>query len=147
MGRRILTDAQRGWGVNRISKHFGASGTKISAGAINWQCLVHGADTTRRLRGKHTQASSTFQRGNHVVRPYSREDDALLLALEKQGLTYCAIARRMGRKPNSIRGRLLTLARRDARTEDARRLIAVERSRKKVLLDGNKHCAVAEVRQ
>lgn len=127
-GKRILSDAQidemcglreKGWGVERIAEYFTANGTAISAAAINWQCMVHGADAPKRLRGKHAQAAAPYQRGAHVVRPYSPEDDALLRVLDMQGFKVSVIARRMGRKQNSICGRLLTLARKDARAEEA----------------------------
>jgi len=127
-GRRILSDAQleemcslreRGWGVDRIAAYFTERGTSISGNAINWQCMRLGADTLPKFRGKHSQPEEPYRRGGHIVRPYTPEDDALLTALDIQGTRICVIARRMGRAPNSIRGRLLTLARREARREDA----------------------------
>lgn len=126
-GKRILSDAQieemcalreRGWGIDRIAQHFTQQGTKVSASSINWQCLVHGADTVAKFRGKHTQPTEPYQRGAHVVRPFTKEDDALLRVLDLQGFKISVIARRMGRQPNSVRGRLLTLSRMDARAED-----------------------------
>lgn len=128
MGSRILSDAQieemcelreKGWGIDRIAAHFTAHGTKISGNAINWQCMLNGADVPIHLRGKHTQASAPFRRGDHIIRPYTKDDDALLRVLDMQGFKVATIARRMGRKHNSIRGRLLTLARMDARAEEA----------------------------
>ena len=44
-------------------------------------------------------------------------DAAELLTLEAQGINIAEIARRISRKPNSVKGRLMTLARRDARAE------------------------------
>ncbi|WP_339543485.1 hypothetical protein, partial [Pseudomonas sp. JAI120] len=58
-----------------------------------------------------------YNRGGHIVRPFSAADDALLLTLEAQGINIAEIARRISRKPNSVKGRLMTLARRDARAE------------------------------
>lgn len=126
-GKRILSDAQidemcelreKGWGIDRIAAYFTAQGTPISGKAINWQCMKNGADAPPRLRGRHTQPTAPYRRGNHIVRPYSSEDDALLRVLDQQGFSVAVISRRMGRKPNSIRGRLITLARMDARAED-----------------------------
>lgn len=127
MSGRILSDNQilemcrlreKGWGTVRIAQHFTAKGTKVSPGSIQWQCLVHGADAPPRLRGKHTQPAAPYQRGKHIVRPYTADDDALLRALDCQGISMSVMARRIGRRPNSIRGRLATLARMEARAED-----------------------------
>ncbi len=126
-GARILNDAQldemctlreRGWGLDRIAAHFTEAGTAISPQAINWQCMRLGADVPPRLRGTHSQAESPYLRGKHPVRPFTGEEDALLRVLEMQGFRISEIARRMGRKPNSIKGRLYTLARQDARQEE-----------------------------
>lgn len=127
-GRRRLSDAQidemaslreRGWGVANIARHFTEAGTPISAGAIGWQCLRVGADAPPRLRGKSSQPSSPFVRGKHLVRPYSSEEDARLREFDRQGVTVAEMGRRLDRKENSIRGRLLTLTRRDTRAEEA----------------------------
>lgn len=126
-GKRILSEAQveemaalreRGKSAGQIAEYFAKQGVKVSEGAIHWQCLRVGADAPMRLRGKSTQPSAPYQRGNHIVRPFTAEDDALLRVLDMQGFKLSVIARRMGRGPNSIRGRLLTLARLDAREED-----------------------------
>lgn len=126
-GKRILSDAQieemcalreRGWGIDRIAQHFTEQGTKVSASSINWQCLKHGADTLIKFRGKHRQAPANYRRGDHIVRPFTKDEDALLRELELKGFRIYVIAERLGRKPNSIRGRLLTLARIEARAED-----------------------------
>lgn len=57
-------------------------------------------------------------RGNHLVRPFTPDEDARLLELDHQGLTPTEIGRAMGRKQNSIRGRMLTLGRQASRAED-----------------------------
>jgi hypothetical protein len=53
------------------------------------------------------------------VRRFTAEEDALLLQMEANGARYCEMCRALGRRHNSIIGRLATLARRDARAEDA----------------------------
>ena len=58
-------------------------------------------------------------RNGFAVRHFTPEEDDRLLALEAEGKTYTEIGRLMNRKPNSIRGRLMTLARREARAEAA----------------------------
>jgi DNA-binding CsgD family transcriptional regulator len=127
-GRRILTDAQidemcalreRGRSARQIARHFADAGVTISASAIDWQCLSHGADAPRQLQGPCTQAVAPYRRGASVVQPYTPAEDARLRHLRGLGLRISEISRRMGRKPNSVRARLLTLARRDARAEEA----------------------------
>lgn len=126
--KRILSDAQidemielreRGWSATRIAAHFTEQGTPISAGSIGWQCLRVGADAPPRLQGANTQATKPYLRNGRVVKPFSPEDDTLLKVLDMQGFNISVIARRMNRGANSIRGRLYTLARRDARAEQA----------------------------
>ena len=127
-GKRILSDAQldemaalreKGWGIDRIAAHFSDQGTKISAATINWQCMRVGADAPLRLRGRHTQAARPYGRASGTVRPFSPQEDAELVRLDQSGIRVAEICRRMGRRSSSIRGRLLTLARIDARREEA----------------------------
>lgn len=61
----------------------------------------------------------SYWRNGHLVRAFTPEDDALLLSLESQGLGFTAIGKRMGRKPNTIRARLTSLANQAALTEEA----------------------------
>lgn len=127
-GRRILSDAQidemadlreRGWSCQRIADHFTKNGTPISVGSVSWQCLRVGADAPPKRRGKLTQPIGTYERNGRVVRPFSADDDALLRVLDMQGFKVGVMAKRLDRRENSIRGRLYTLARRDARAEEA----------------------------
>ena len=122
---RRLSDAQidematlreRGWGLKRIAEHFGEQGVTISAGAISWQCLRVGADAPPRLQTPSYQRSDAYVRGDQIVRPYSTDEDAQIKALEADH-NMAQIARKLGRKANSVQARLMTLARRDARAE------------------------------
>lgn len=128
-GRRILSDPQleemaalreKGWGIDRIAAHFTAAGTPITGSAICWQCLRLGADAPSRLRRNCPSAMSLrpYRRNGRLVRPYSSEEDEVLRMLDRQGARYSEMAQRLGRRENSIRGRLLTLARHEARAED-----------------------------
>ena len=56
-------------------------------------------------------------RGGHIIRRFTVEEHEQLVALDLTGARICDIARKLGRRPNSIIGRLMTLARRDARLE------------------------------
>lgn len=129
-GTRILSDDQidmacemreRGLSCQRIANRFAAMGVAVSAGSISWACLSRGADLPphRRSHTKGPRTGEVYGRGSHVVRTYTPEDDAKLLELEARGLGNSAIGREIGRKPNSVRGRLLTIARHQARAEDA----------------------------
>ena len=125
--RRILSDAQidemaelreQGWSSKRIANHFTARGTPISRGSIDWQCLRFGADLPTPRRGR-LGVARTYSRQGVPVRAYTPEDDARLLELEGQGLTIGAIATALGRRHNSVLGRLYTLARHHTRQEEA----------------------------
>ncbi|HMO74538.1 MAG TPA: hypothetical protein PKD99_02450 [Sphingopyxis sp.] len=127
-GKRILDDAQvdeacalreRGYSCERIARHFQARGIAITRGSIAWLCLVNGADLPPHLRRPQTAPAPgiAVKRGGHVMRTFTAEDDRRLLALEAAGLNYSEIARNLDRKPNSIRGRLATLARNQARAD------------------------------
>jgi hypothetical protein len=125
-GTRILSDEQldemvelreSGRSIQQIADHFTALGTVISAGSINWQLTRLGIYGPKGL-GRLPQARSDFvRRAGHTVRLFTPEEDEQLLELEASGENYSAIAKKVGRKPNSIRGRLYTLARREAAIE------------------------------
>jgi len=127
-GRRILSDPQidemaelreRGWTLRQIARHFSAKGTPVSEGSIGWQCLRVGADLPPERRRPGAFPACLIQRGGKPVRPWTPAEDEQLLALEAQGTSLNAIGRAIGRKQNSVRGRLMTLARHQARAEDA----------------------------
>lgn len=113
--RRKLTDAQiedviakreRGWSYRRLA---GANG--VSAGAIHYQCLKHGAVSPRqRRRPVPTEPSSFVARDGRTQRKFTQAEDARLLELESQGLNHRQIAGALGRAITSVRIRLMTLA-------------------------------------
>lgn len=99
-----------------IAAQFGCS-----ANAVSWQCCRLGADAPRST-GKSwekVQGPQVMKRGDYTVRRFTAEEDARLLELSQAGIGNSEIARRLGRRPNSITGRLMALARRDARKERA----------------------------
>ena len=110
---------ERGLSAERIARTFRARGIPVSAGSISWACLVNGADlpVARRRPQNALPPGMVVQRCGHSVRYFTDEEDQRLLALEARGENCSQIARQLGRKPNSIRGRLATLARRQARAE------------------------------
>lgn len=104
----LARHAKRRWGVD------------IHPNAISWQMLRIGADLPPGKRQAPRVGPMVVQRNGHVVRRYTPDDDRQLLALEAQGLSPSEIGRRMNptRKQNSVRGRLMTLARHEARREE-----------------------------
>lgn len=127
--RRKLTEQQvvevcemreRGLSFGRIANHLAARGIDIHPNSISWICLVNGADLPahRRSHNRTVVPGSTCQRGNHVVRRFSEAEDEQLREMDAGGVPYSEMAKRLGRKRNSIMGRLATLARRDTRQEE-----------------------------
>jgi IS30 family transposase len=111
----IVELRERGWGEGRIATKLG-----VSEGSVGWALLREGAEAP------HTRAKAlppvpllpiVYKRGAYEVRRFSVLDDKELLALEATGLNACAIAKRIGRQPNTVTGRLRTLARHQARFE------------------------------
>lgn len=112
-GMAEMREAGRSYG--QIALAFGCSES-----TAYWVCLKLGAD---RPNAKPLQPRAlgpeVVQRNGHAVRRYSAEEDVQLLALAAEGKGESEIGRLMGRKPNSVRARLMTLARHEARTEAA----------------------------
>jgi IS30 family transposase len=88
-----------------------------SPGAVSWICLRHGIESPVPHGQRGMTRSRPFMRGDREVRPFSVEDDAQLLQLEACGTSTAEIARVLGRNPSAVTGRLMVLARRDARAE------------------------------
>lgn len=126
-GRRLLSDDQladmvamreAGRTAQQIANHFTAQGTAIKASTIDWHCLRLGVTSPRGARQLAPPDRRPVWRGGHIVRPYTAEDDRLLLELEAAGVGRTEMCRRLGRKSNSITARLCTLARRDLIAEE-----------------------------
>lgn len=103
---------ERGYSYEQIGREIGCS-----AKAVSWHCLRLGADPPKPapLRPNYHLEHPVMKRGNHIVRAFTPDEDAKLLALEGEGKTLTQIGRALGRRWNSVRGRLMTLARRDER--------------------------------
>lgn len=92
----------------------------VSQGAIAWHCLKHGVEsprTTPSLSTGGAKPGAIERRGNHLVRRFTPEEDRMILAMEAAGHNRAAIGRACTppRAPNSITGRLMTLARHEER--------------------------------
>lgn len=88
-------------------------------GSVQWACLKLGAElpSPYPLKLKHHLQNPVVARGNHVVRAFTPDDDEKIRDMAAQGIGDAAIGRSLTpqRKPNSIKSRLMTLARRDER--------------------------------
>lgn len=109
---RICTMRAAGKSFEQIGRAIGCS-----AKAVSWHCLRLGAEGPKPTTlWDGIKGPAVVMRNGHEVRRYTPEDDAQLLSLEAEGLPISTIARRMGRRPNSVTGRLMTLARREERS-------------------------------
>jgi hypothetical protein len=93
-------------------------GHHCSESAVQWNCLREGADPPNAKPLKpNVSGPVVIRRGDHQVRHFTPEEDALLLQLKADQVCHAEIGRRLNRRGNSIVGRLLTLARHEARRE------------------------------
>lgn len=103
--------SERGWSLKRISEKVG-----ISTGAISWHCLMAGVERyDGRLGYPPSTTGRNYTRNGRQVRAYTPEEDQKIIDLDRQGLSYCAIAKKIGRRHNSVQGRMATLARQEER--------------------------------
>ncbi|MFG6080528.1 hypothetical protein ACEUZ9_001132 [Paracoccus litorisediminis] len=102
---------ERGFTYGQIARRTG-----MSEGSVYWHCLRLGADHPN-PRATQQVGPALMRRGNHVVRRYSAEEDALILEMEASGHSVAEIARRLDRRHNSVSTRLMTLGRIEARAE------------------------------
>ena len=105
----------RGRGVSTtvIAKKLG-----VSRGKVAYVCLKHGIDPPgleAKVLPQTAPGPSVVKRGKHLVRHFTPEEDQKLLEMREQGARICDIARALGRRNNSISGRLMTLARQEER--------------------------------
>ncbi|MGC9368681.1 MAG: hypothetical protein ACP5DX_03980 [Paracoccaceae bacterium] len=104
---------ERGLSLGQIAMRSG-----MTVSSVEYHCLRLGADSPNTRSNIDTDVGPMMvRRGDHTVRRFTVEEDQELLRLEANGLTYSEIGHRLNRKPNSIRGRLMTLARRADRME------------------------------
>ncbi len=107
---------EKGTPVSHLARRLCLEGVEISASALAWQFLrlnvLPPRDKLPRLHLKH-KGPMVFMRGNFQVRRFSEEDDRILLEEAARGASTLVLAKRLGRAPNTIIGRLATLARYD----------------------------------
>jgi len=112
---QIAEMRERGASYGQIGLAIGCSES-----TAYWICLKYGADRpgAKPLAARALGPQVVIRKGREVRR-YSAEDDARLLALEAEGKGDSEIGHIIGRRPNSVRARLMTLARHEARSEAA----------------------------
>lgn len=104
---------ERGLSHAQIGKALG-----MSRGCVSWHCLRLGADSPKTCNSPFTDNRPMVMRRNgHVLQRFTEDEDRQLLKLEASGISIAQISRSLGRKPNSVKGRLMTLARRESRSE------------------------------
>jgi IS30 family transposase len=106
--------------MRSAGKSYRQIGNKIgmSPGAVSYYCLKEAIEAPKLAKcWDSIQGPPVVKRGNHVVRRFTAEEDEQLLAMERAGVRVRQIARALGRKDNSIRGRLMCLVRREERAE------------------------------
>ena len=105
---------ERGCSYGVISRKTG-----LSVGTIEYWCLELGAESPRNsskpLR-QTAQGPSVVKRLGHTVRQFSASEDEQLLSWRQQNVSLAECARRLERRHNSVRGRLMTLARHQDRS-------------------------------
>lgn len=108
----IIEMRERGASYAVIGRKLGRSEK-----AVSWHCLRLGVDPPEPppLRPDWHLRCPVAVRGNHRVRAFTPDEDRRLLEMEAQGLGYSEIGRALGRKPNSVKGRVMTLTRRAER--------------------------------
>lgn len=110
----VIQLREKGWSYARISQRTG-----MSQGSIYWYCLRDGAEPPNSAGPVRPVAEMpmTYKRGGHTIRRYTAAEDATILRLRASGMSLKKIGERLGRPHNSIMGRLMTLARHQARAE------------------------------
>lgn len=101
---------------------FIASKLDISVGTVEYWCLELGAESPKSASSELPQTSrgpAQFTRGGHVVRRFSPKEDAKLAEWREQNTSIAECARRLGRRPHSVRGRLMAIARQEERRLNA----------------------------
>jgi hypothetical protein len=118
-----LTDAQideiaglreQGWATRALALRFG-----VKVSLIEWHCLRLGADAPKRAYAPRPipESPRAYLRGGRLVRLYTQAEDARLLAMAREGRPERQIAQALQRSATLVAGRLMVLARREARAE------------------------------
>lgn len=103
---------ERGLSYGQIAARLG-----MSIGAVEYHCLRRGADLPVPPAPAPYAGPMEVRRGNYTVKRFTAAEDARLIEMDISGMSVMDIARALGRPHNSIIGRLMLLARNEARKE------------------------------
>lgn len=106
---KIAELREAGQSYDLIGQALGISGSNVC-----WICLKYGIEGHRKYP-LGDKGPMLMKRGNHEVRKFTPEEDATIIRMELAGAKRSEIAQALNRKPNSILGRQMTLARREER--------------------------------
>lgn len=96
---------ETGWSTTAIGKRLG-----VSPGAINYQCLKHGAVSPRQRRTDTPQEQTVYTgRDGRTFRTFTPDEDDQLMAFAHEGKKIGEIAALMKRGRTSIRMRIMLL--------------------------------------
>jgi hypothetical protein len=116
---KILEMRENGFSYTRIAARY-----KVSVSCVEYHCLMAGADPPGPPRSISPRRQGPIKRGRSVVHPFTKVDDVLILSLTHRGVSNSQIAQQLTtadpsrpRRPHTIKGRLATLARQEARAE------------------------------
>lgn len=90
----------------------------MSIGAVEYHCLRLGADSPKPMPPMPVGPMKVM-RGGHVLRRFTPEEDRVLIQMDTAGALQCEMAAALGRPHNSVKARLMALARAEARAERA----------------------------
>lgn len=111
--QRMCELREQGLPMRRIAEIVGTTYE-----TVNYHCTRLGAEPPNpRPLPEGIVGPAVMQRGDHVVRRFTPEEDEQILSLLATGAEVPFIAEILNRRPHSIRGRLNTLARRELRRE------------------------------
>jgi len=100
--QQIFDLRQKRWGVGQIALRLG-----MPRGTVAYWVLSMGA--AGRDGASPKLPSQPVKRGAHTVRRFTPAEDAELIRLART-MRVAEVARQLGRPPNSVKGRLMTLA-------------------------------------
>jgi len=113
---RAISLRHRSWSLADIADDIG-----LSVGCVAYQLLKAAVEAPKHRQSLPSPKIATgYSRCGFAVRRFTVAEDQLLLELEARCATVKEISTALARRHNSIRGRLMTLARREARIEEAR---------------------------
>lgn len=97
-----------------------AAALDVSPDTIAWHCTRLGVEAPNPGQSwSEIKGPRVMIRGGHQVRRFTPKEDETIQRMRLDGARTIDIARKLGRKPNSVTGRLYTIARRDMRQEEA----------------------------